>query len=527
MWKNKLRDLKDNMNKLHIKLTVFFVLLVCAIMIIETYRYNSLQRLVEETEQVFVSSEKIISITQKVDMVRENYEKYLASKDKKDKNRFNTSKNNLESALNVLNIKGKYSDKNIKNVNLYNMVSYYVEFLEEIVNGKKKANNINIKEAAKLYHYIEEYSNEIMGEQLQVDSKEHASLKKEIKENNIRATILSAMAVIIAILCIILFSIGITAPIRKLSDKTKKVAQGNYNLTVFDEDASGEVGELYASFNEMTRSIRENVDEIKRSRMLEQALAKEKINNLNMQKALKEAEFSSLQAMVNPHFLFNTINIGSQLAMLNDDDKTCEYLQNAAELFRYNLNGLDYNTSLDKEINNVDHYIKVMQTRYGDTIEYNKRFDFNVDVDKIIIPKMTLQPLVEFLYINSVNSLEEGGMIKVLVNQNDKNYIIDILSGGNEIEQTIINGVMFDDNMLDEQTKTELNNSVEGKEYYMSILGVKNAVKRLRLLYERKDVIYIRRDDDINYITIKIPIDAQLFIPSTLFNSSIKERILS
>ena len=44
----------------------------------------------------------------------------------------------------------------------------------------------------------------------------------------------------------------------------------------------------------------------------------------------------------------------------------------------------------------------------------------------------------------------------------------------------------------------------------MSILGVKNAVKRLRLLYERKDVVYIRRDDDINYITIKIPLDVQI-----------------
>lgn len=510
MWRDKFRVLKDNMNKLHMKLIMFFVLLVCAMMIIEAYRYSSLEELVHETENVFTSSENIISVTSKVDMVRENYENFLASKDDKDKKRFNRSKSNLEDALEILNLKGKYSDSNIKNVNLYNMVSYYIELLDEIINGKKKVTNAGIKEAAKLYQYIDEYANEIMGEQLQVDAKEYNNLKEKINKNNIRASILSAMALIISILCIILFSVGITTPIKKLSEKTRKIAEGNYNLSVYDDDASGEVGQLYDDFNVMAKSIRDNVDEIKRSRMLEQALAREKINNLNMQKALKEAEFSSLQAMVNPHFLFNTINIGSQLAMLNDDDKTCEYLQNAAELFRYNLNGLDYNTSLDKEIENVDHYITVMQTRYGDSIEYSKRFDHNINIENIILPKMTLQPLVEFLYINSVNSLEEGGMIKILINQNEKNYIVDILSGGNEIEQKIINGVMLDDSLLDEQTKNELNNSVEGKEYYMSILGVKNAVKRLRLLYERKDVVYIRRDDDINYITIKIPLDVQI-----------------
>ena len=109
MWRDKFRELKNNMNKLHIKLIIFFVLLVCAIMIIETYRYNELQELVEETEQVFISSENILSVTNKVDMIRENYENFLTSKDEKDKKKFNICKKSLEEALNILNIKALYN----------------------------------------------------------------------------------------------------------------------------------------------------------------------------------------------------------------------------------------------------------------------------------------------------------------------------------------------------------------------------------------------------------------------------------
>ncbi|MBE5934882.1 MAG: HAMP domain-containing protein [Lachnospiraceae bacterium] len=509
MWKDKLRAIKEHMNKLHMKLTIFFILLVCVIMLIESYRYNLLKVLVDESEAVFTASEKIILLNDKVDAHKENYENYLASKLDKDIERFNKSKKELLGELDSFKIKGKYTDQNIKSVNLYNMTMQYIEHLDNMVKGKEKITNSNVNEATKLYQYISEYSNELMGEQLEADTKQYNSFKVKINQNSLLSRVLEVFLFAISIVCIALYSICITNPIKRLAKKTKSIADGNYNLSVYDEEATGEVGELFDSFNEMTQSIRNNVDEIKRSRMLEQALAKEKINNLNIQKALKEAEYTSLQAQVNPHFIFNTINIGAQLAMLNDDDSTCEYLQNAAELFRYNLNGLDGNISLDKEIENVDNYINVMQTRYGDCIEYNKRLDHSIDINEIVLPKMTLQPLVEFLYINSVNTIEEGGIVKILVNQNEKYYIIDILSSGKEIEQKVINSVMLDDLMLDEQTQNEINNKAEVKEYYMSVLGVRNSIKRLRLLYERKDVIFIRRDEEINYVTIKIPVDVQ------------------
>ena len=153
-----------------------------------------------------------------------------------------------------------------------------------------------------------------------------------------------------------------------------------------------------------------------------------------------------------------------------------------------------------------------MQTRYGDNIGYDVGIGPEMDIGIIMLPKMSLQPLVEFLYINSVNSLTEGGMVKILVNQTDTQYIIDILSSGNEIEHATINNIMCEEIEDERNAKNSMdsNNSIEDKEYYMSVQGVRNSIKRLRLLYERKDVVVIKREEDINYITIKIPKDVQI-----------------
>lgn len=500
MYKKKLLKAKAYMSKLHSRLILFFVLLVCIIMLIETYRYNSLGELIEKAEDSYTSSEKIVNVREKVDKLKVGFEDYLATKDKDSIVEFKETKRLLENSLGELKVNGKYSEKNIKQVNFYNMVSQYLEIVNSMVENGKNITNSHVLEEEKLYSYIQEYSNEIMGEQLLVDTKEYVKIKEEVASVNIWTRVISMVVLIVAILLIVAFCLYITNPIKKLVDKTKTVAEGNYNLSVYDEDALGEVEELYESFNIMTRSIRDNVGAIKKARMLEQALAKEKIDNLNMRNALKEAEYNALVSQVNPHFIFNTINIGSQLAYLNDDEVTSKYLTDAASLFRYNLNGLSMNVSIDKEIANVESYIAVMETRYGDGIKFSLNISSQIDLNDIMMPKMTLQPLVEFVYINSVNSLEEGGLLKLIVSKYEQFYMIDILSTGKEIEQKTINMVMLEEQVTENNDKT-----VEEKEYYMSVEGVRNAIRRLKILYERKDVVVIRRDEDINYITIKIP----------------------
>ena len=107
---------------------------------------------------------------------------------------------------------------------------------------------------------------------------------------------------------------------------------------------------LYRTFRLMAANIKGHVEELRQKQRIESALSEQKVNNLKMKNALRESELLALQSQVNPHFIFNTINIGAQLAMLHGDDVTCTYFQNAADIFRYNLRGLGMPCVLSSEL---------------------------------------------------------------------------------------------------------------------------------------------------------------------------------
>ena len=147
-----------------------------------------------------------------------------------------------------------------------------------------------------------------------------------------------------------------------------------------------------------------------------------------METALKEAELKALQSQIDPHFIFNTINIGSKIAMMNDDDVTCEYLENAADIFRYNLKGFGVNVRLKDEIDNATSYMKLLQTRFYDTLKFELDIENEADLQKLILPKMTIQPLVENAYIHGI-SKNEDGIVRVNPNyfEMEPNLIMDII----------------------------------------------------------------------------------------------------
>ena len=88
------------------------------------------------------------------------------------------------------------------------------------------------------------------------------------------------------------------------------------------------------AFNQMLISIRQYLESLRESMEIRRSLMEKE---LLMEAHLKDAQLKYLQAQINPHFLFNTLNAGAQLAMMEGADRTYEYVQNVAEFFRYNV----------------------------------------------------------------------------------------------------------------------------------------------------------------------------------------------
>lgn len=496
--------------KFHTKLIMFFAFLFIIVILIGVQRYWTLNKLVNENSEVFTESQILIDVCDELEDLKDNYEKYIASMTKFNSEQYYESINKLNKVQKELSVNKKkgsyklYNDKVIKLKNLNNMIDSYIELLENSIEHRRtstdsKKDDSNYSEASKLYTYIDEYAKNVMSKQLVKNTKEHTSIEENIKVNNEITVAIVILLVCFAIFAIVTFSLSMTEPIEKLVDKTIAVAKGDYNTLVYDEDATGEIKQLYDSFNSMTNSIKEQVGNLSRTKLLEQALATEKINNLNMKNALKEAELSALQSQVDPHFMFNTINVGAQLAMMNEDEETREYLENVANVFRYNLDGLDKEVPLAKEIDNAEAYLKLIKTRFGDTVDYEINIDENIDVNSIILPKMSLQPLIENAYIHGISKNENGGKICIDAVKEKDSYRICVANTGSELSQGMVNRLLWSDDDL---------NVAENKSGHTTRLGVQNVIKRLKLYLHRQDVIDITYKDGMNCFTLIIPDEA-------------------
>lgn len=147
--------------------------------------------------------------------------------------------------------------------------------------------------------------------------------------------------------------------------------------------------------------------------MLEQVF--DKLHEVSISRALKtEAELHALQNQINPHFLYNTLEIIRSRAMRRGSADVAEMAEALGMLFRYCINSPGELATLAQELDNVHHYLLIQRYRYGDRFTYEEHIE-NEDVMDSSLPVMTLQPLVENALSHGINRRVDGGKITMRV----------------------------------------------------------------------------------------------------------------
>lgn len=190
------------------------------------------------------------------------------------------------------------------------------------------------------------------------------------------------LLLIVALACGAKLSVSITRPIQQLIANMRKIEQGN--LDKLKEESLGrmpspshnEVSLLYRTYIKMIRRIRELIDE-----------------NYAKQLLLRETELKALQAQINPHFLYNTLESVNWLAKLNKQDKISEMVEALAFLLRNAVNLQEQLIPLERELDIVHSYVTIQKTRFEERLNFE--LDLEEGVETALIPKLTLQPLVE------------------------------------------------------------------------------------------------------------------------------------
>jgi len=175
------------------------------------------------------------------------------------------------------------------------------------------------------------------------------------------------------------FSKGITGPIESLNAKMKNVQKGNFeyveepNAPPFPMD---EAGQLHRNFRIMLERINELINE-----------------NFKKQLAIKESEFKALQSQINPHFLYNTLESINWSAKLSGQRDISTMVESLGSLLRGAISQKQALVPLKEEMAMVGHYIAIQRVRYEERLDFEAAVP--PELEDCVVPKMTLQPLVE------------------------------------------------------------------------------------------------------------------------------------
>lgn len=160
-----------------------------------------------------------------------------------------------------------------------------------------------------------------------------------------------------------------------------------------EQGAEEEMQTLIQVYNSMIHRIQVQIRTIQENASAQEKLKDQELENLKIRNMLKTSELKALQMQINPHFLFNTLNMISQTAYMEGAEQTITLLDSTARLLRYTLDYTDKSVTLSKELEILGHYVELQEYRFGERI----RFEFDLDerFHDIHVPSLILQPLVE------------------------------------------------------------------------------------------------------------------------------------
>ena len=225
-----------------------------------------------------------------------------------------------------------------------------------------------------------------------------------------------------------ILSNALVSPAVLLAQCARKIAKNDFTGEDPSVENRDEMGELVRAFNKMKRSTKGYIDTLKENHRMSELLHREEIERVEMEKQLSGARLELLKSQINPHFLFNTLNMIACMAKLEEAVTTERMISSMSSLFRYNLKTSEQIVTLARELKVVQDYMYIQQMRFGSRILYS--CDLKVDAEQAMIPAFTLQPVVENAMVHGLSKKEQGGRVHVRIWEQGKRLVISVADTG-------------------------------------------------------------------------------------------------
>lgn len=265
-----------------------------------------------------------------------------------------------------------------------------------------------------------------------------------------------------------ILSNALVSPAVLLAQCARKIAKNDFTGEDPSVENRDEMGELVRAFNKMKRSTKGYIDTLKENHRMSELLHREEIERVEMEKQLSGARLELLKSQINPHFLFNTLNMIACMAKLEEAVTTERMISSMGSLFRYNLKTSEQIVTLARELKVVQDYMYIQQMRFGSRILYS--CDLKVDAEQAMIPAFTLQPVVENAMVHGLSKKEQGGRVHVRIWEQGNRLVISVADTGLG---------------MSEERLAEVTEAMKERRTSRIGIGLGNIYKRIHMMYKQ------------------------------------------
>ena len=301
------------------------------------------------------------------------------------------------------------------------------------------------------------------------------SLLTATQKTLIRTLLIIMGAMIFAIMVIVLFvSQWMTKPVEEMSSTITRIKDGETQLRVQPVGWSQELTTLGTEFNEMLDRM--------------QVMAQEELQHKML---VERTEYKMLQAQINPHFLYNTLDTMSGIANAQNCPMVSGMCHSLSAIFRYSLNMTDELSTVQNEMAHVRNYLYVMDVRNGSTIAYDYQIDSDTLADQM--PRICIQPVVENALTHGLRNVRRKDK-KLLIRSEhvNENLVITVQDNGAGMDAESMN------RLLDQNDMKRVESGIS--------IGILNVNARLKRLFGEKYGLHIESTaGEGTTVTITVP----------------------
>lgn len=353
-----------------------------------------------------------------------------------------------------------HTDKNLINTNAN---------LFEILD--KKDGSAEIGGKLVVYKYIKDWDWYVIG-----------TLPISYLLRNINAMLLAILVIVIVTIMLaafisLIFSRHLLRPFNDLIYRMSMVSKGDLTTRINLSDHGLDFEQVSMGFNLMVEQINVLMQKI-----------------YDEQKQLKEIEFKALQAQINPHFLYNTLESIHWQALMNGHQEISTMVKALAGFYRLSLSRGEAIIPLENESQHVENYLTIQEMRYKDKLE--SYIDIPEEFLEVMIPKMTLQPLVENSIYHGLRVKQSKGFIKITAIREGEDLIVKVIDNGTGMDA--------------DQIRT-LNRTLEDNDSSVGY-GVRNVHRRIKLFYGNPYGLFYE-SNEYGGVTVKVRLPFNLHEP--------------